>query len=601
MCGLAGVFGYSGSHERLQLISQKLAVLLRHRGPDGTGVTFPCSNSTLVHTRLAILDLSPAGHQPMSVCEGRYSIVFNGEIYNFRELRRELESKGVVFKTGTDTELVLQSYVMFSKDCVRRFEGMFAFAVWDNHERTLFLARDPLGIKPMYVWQVGTAIAFASELVPLLETKLGDLHVDPNAVVDFLRFGSVQEPSTLISGVAILGAGHTLTWVDGVSAEECFWRLSYHPEDMTRIECIRLTREALTESLNRHFVSDVPVGVFLSGGLDSSALVALAHSIGYRKLRTFCISFEDRKFNEGDFAARTARHFGTDHVDWRMTPTQGRILVHEYLDAMDLPSNDGFNTFCVSKLASERGLKVVLSGLGGDELFAGYPSFKSIPKLLASHQLSRLVPGGPEAFKWMASCFGDVRKNRLREFFGSQGSVIDAWSAVRGFYTTQESVKILQEWIGLDFAPESYFTRNAIVVNEHGTIAEQISECETRLYMRNQLLRDSDVMSMRCGLELRVPFVDRKLVDTVSKVPSDLRFQSRKKLIADSVPEIPSWVLSKRKQGFCFPFEQWVANEWKPTFEMVTKSSPVAPISWYRTWILFVLQHFLKSKVGYVV
>ena len=596
MCGVAGVIGLN---EDLTAIAEGLGTSLRHRGPDDVGVHFDGDlGVVLVHTRLAILDLSSAGHQPMQTPDSRYTIVFNGEIYNFQELRADLEERGFVFRTSTDTEVLLQMYVVFGEQCVQFLKGMFVFAVWDKLDRKLFLARDPLGIKPVYIWEVGSKLAFASELGALLGTRLGPVAVDVEAIANYLRFGSVQEPSTLVKNVNLLQAGHSLTWANGRSVRKRYWRLEFGSERLSPGEAISRTRRALEESLNRHFVSDVPVGIFLSGGIDSTALVAMAKSLGHPRPRTFCISFGDSSFDEGSLAARTARHFGTDHTDWRMTAEEGQSMVRDYLDAMDQPSYDGFNTYCVSRLAHENGMKVVLSGLGGDELFAGYPSFRKIPQLLKLHRLLGILPGGAEGARFLARSVGGSRADRIVDFLDSPGSVLDAWSAVRGFFTAKEARVLVYNWLGLELDVESCSADNALAVDRYATVADQVSTCETTGYMRNQLLRDSDVMSMRWGLELRVPFVDSTLVDTVGKISSAQRLQCGKKLLIDAVPEIPEWIRTQPKRGFVFPFEQWVSREWKTTFEEVAKSSPVPTVTWYRTWSLFVLRHFLKSTLG---
>ena len=598
MCGIAGVVSMLVSGD-LRATAERMQKKIRHRGPDGDGLFEDSTGrAALVHTRLAILDLSAAGHQPMLSACGRYVIAFNGEIYNFRKLRTELAAQGVIFRTGTDTEVLLQLYVAFGEECVHRLEGMFAFAIWDTFTQTLFLARDPLGIKPVYVWQVGSTLAFASELGAVLASGIGPIAVEPHAVFDYLRFGSVQEPATLVQSVTLLGAGHCLTWSNGVAIKKRYWRLEFGQERMDSREAITRTRDALEESIERHFVSDVPVGLFLSGGIDSTAIVATARSLGHRNLRTFCISFDDKSFNEGNLAARTADYFETEHVDWRMSAEDGQSMVQGYLDAMDQPSSDGFNTYCVSRLAHDNGMKVVLSGLGGDELFAGYPSFQKIPRLLALHQGSRFLPGSAAAAHLLARGGRNLRVGRIADFLDSPGSVVDAWSAMRGFFTASEAKILVKDWLGLEFDLTTINPECSVDVDSRSSIADQISACEMTGYMRNQLLRDSDVMSMRWGLELRVPFVDRRLIESVGRISSTQRLAFGKKLLVAAVSEIPEWILSQPKRGFAFPFEQWVLNEWKATFDEVSRTSPVPTVTWYRTWCLFVLRHFLKSSLG---
>ncbi len=598
MCGLAGIAGLEDEATARKSL-QAMVGRLRHRGPDDRGEFFaPGNQIALGHTRLSILDLSPAGHQPMHSADGRFVIVFNGEIYNFRRLREELESEGVRFRSHSDTEVILAMYARHRERCLKRFDGMFSLAIWDTVDKSLFLARDPLGIKPLYVWQHGSRIAFSSEIRSVLAADFGPRELDLNAAFDYFRLGSVPEPQTLVQGVSMVPAGNWMSWKSGVLSEpKCFWKIQFASTIHDLETACRLTRPALEESVGRHFVSDVPVGVFLSGGLDSTAILALARSSGHTNLQTFCISFDDQKFNEGHLAQRTAAHFGTRHTDWRMSAAEGQQLASKYLDAMDQPSSDGFNTYCVSKLAAECGIKVVLSGLGGDELFAGYPSFTKIPRLLKLKQrLSRFGLAAPLR-QLISRCSQQPKWLRLAEFLQSEGSVCDAWLAMRGFFTSAESQRLVGRLAGNSTwkaaAPRSICLAAATQMSSEWSVKDQISWLELMGYMRNQLLRDSDVMSMAWGLELRVPFADRRLLDSVSVIDGDVRLAQGKQLLMKAVPEIPKWILNEPKRGFRFPFEDWVNHRWGDWFQQIDQTSPVRCQTWYRKWSLMVLQQFL--------
>ncbi len=396
MCGIGGIID-GARFQTLRDRCESMQSALRHRGPDDQGIFIdPSASLGLVHTRLAILDLSADGHQPMQSPDGRWTVVFNGEIYNFQELRAELAASGVPFRSHSDTEVVLHLYAQRGPAMLERLAGMFALAIWDSHERKLFMARDPLGIKQLYYWQVGNRFAFASELRALLQADLAQPKMDRDALARYLLMGSVQEPDSLVCGVNQLPAGCCLNWQAGASSLSTYWTLEYQ-NSMSQSEaaCTQL-RAALDQSIRRHFVSDVPVGIFLSGGIDSSAVVALARANGFQQLKTFCLSFGEQAFNEGDVASRTAQHYGTEHHDWRMTATDGLELLDGFLNSLDLPSNDGFNTYCVSRFAHDQGLKVVLSGLGGDELYGGYPSFSRVPSLMNWYRWAKLggkLPG----------------------------------------------------------------------------------------------------------------------------------------------------------------------------------------------------------------
>jgi asparagine synthase (glutamine-hydrolysing) len=596
MCGLAGILAPRLSSAELRKRTTAMRERLAHRGPDSCGEYFDESAGLgFAHTRLSILDLSPAGHQPMTTADGRYTIVFNGEIYNFLELRTELERQGVRFTSRSDTEVILRLYERHGVDCVSELNGMFALAIWDRVEQDLFLARGPMGIKPLYVWQVGDSIAFASEIRALLAADLGPRRLCQSALMGYLMYGTVQEPESLIENVRMLPAAHSVRVGRHPLPETCFWKLELVNQPMPESVAIERTRQALLDSVWRHFISDVPVGVFLSGGIDSTAIVALAREAGYRELKTFCISFDDQRWNEGDLAARTAKSFGTEHQDWRMTPEMGRELLHGYLESIDQPTCDGFNTYCISKLAHEAGLKVVLSGLGGDELFGGYASFRSIPQFLNLHKGARLLgPLRSPAGGLMESSLRDPRLKRLGAFLASDGSVLAAHQAKRGFFTQRNGWRIAQAYIGKSASALEFVTSQS--GGHQPTVADEISEVEINRYMVNQLLRDSDVMSMAWGLELRVPFVDSWLADSVGKTPAQYRLAHGKKLLLDAVPEVPEWVANRPKRGFTFPFEEWIGEGWKQVFGELDERSPVPLVTWYRRWCLFTLEHFLRTN-----
>jgi asparagine synthase (glutamine-hydrolysing) len=353
-------------------------------------------------------------------------------------------------------------------------------------------------------------------------------------------------------------------------------------------------REALVESVQRHLVSDVPVGVFLSGGIDSTAIVALAAREKKAELRTFCISFDDPRFNEGDVAARTANHFAARHTDWRLEPAAARELLEQFLERSDQPSIDGLNTFCVAKLAHDEGLKVVLSGLGGDELFGGYKSFELVPKMVrASRFMTPLSPLRAAVGKALQAGFGSPRTNRLGQFLTDVPITSSAYWSMRGIFTPDE-VDLLLRHYGCN--TETAQPRVGLHVPPQPTLEDEVSYLEVTRYMRNQLLRDSDVMSMAWSLELRVPFVDSRFVEAIQKIPAALRLARGKQLLLDAVPEIPEWVRERPKQGFTFPFKDWISGEWQDVFRRIETSSPVKLKSWYRTWCLFALESFIARE-----
>src|SRR6266480_4704078 len=592
MCGIAGILNSGLDHDDLEVRLQRFARDLRHRGPDDSG-QFISKNGIagLVSTRLAIQDLSSAGHQPMATADGRYTIVFNGEVYNFIELRSELEADGETFKSDSDTEVILKMYTRYGTDCVREFAGMFGIAIWDESDQSCFIARGALGIKPLYYFEGSGRLIFASEVRALLNSGLIPRTLCRDAVTGYLLFGAVPEPLTLIEGICALPAGYYMVWRDGKTRVTKFWDLEFGDDSISDAEAVRVVREALNDSIARHLVSDVPVGVFLSGGVDSTTVVALASQMTKTPLRTFCISFDNPEFNEGDIAARTANHFGTHHTDWRLDSATAKSLLPTFLEKSDQPSIDGFNTFCVSKLAHDHDLKVVLSGLGGDELFGGYRSFQIVPFMVRASRLLDPIKAGVGHL--LQQRFTSARTNRLGHFLTDVPITSAAYWAMRGIFTPDEVAKLLPR-----FGCESGGGKSQLLmfVPPQPTLEDEVSYLEVARYMRNQLLRDSDVMSMAWSLELRVPFVDVKLIGALQRIPARFRLAPKKRMLLSAVPEIPQWVRERPKQGFVFPFKEWLTGEWQEIFQRIKMQSPIALKSWYRCWCLFALEDFVTRN-----
>jgi asparagine synthase (glutamine-hydrolysing) len=590
MCGIAGLLSLSGSQEQIDILIQRMQSVLRHRGPDDQGIYISSDqDAAIAHTRLSILDLSPAGHQPMSIADGRYWITFNGEIYNFRELRHTLVTQGEKFHSQTDTEVILKLYHRLGSNCVNQLRGMFAFAIWDDLEKTCFLARDPLGIKPLYYWSAGSTLVFASELKSVLASGLPSITLSPEGLYGYLVSGSVPEPHTLIQGIKCLEAGHWLHWQSGHLIHSRYWQINFTPETISFPEAKEKVRAALIDSIGHHFVSDVPVGIFLSGGIDSTAVVALARQTQMGELRTYSIAFEESDWNEGEIAQKVADTFGCDHTEYKITASLGRELLPQFLAAIDQPSIDGFNTFCVSQIAHKDGTKVVLSGLGGDELFGGYQSFQKVPQMVragsrlqAFHPISTGIGMGLE--HWGKSS----QVKRLGDFLQQVPNSAAAYRSFRGIFSHSEACAIAKRYLPDRASP----VRGRGESPNLPSLEDEVSLLELSCYMRNQLLRDSDVMSMGWGLELRVPLVDRVLLEAIASIPSNIRLAPGKQLLIQAVPELPSLVLNRPKRGFFFPFEQWMAGEWRDYFADVDcdKNIPLKP--WYRRWSLSILQHW---------
>ena len=581
MCGIAGTFG-SCDPDPTQWLP-----FLGHRGPDGEGTwTSPSESASLAHTRLAVLDLSDAGAQPMSNQQRNCHLVFNGEIYNYQELKKEIEPVGRPFRGNSDTEVLLSMLSHSAvKDVLPHLAGMFAFAFWDEGSKRGILARDPFGIKPLYYMVTSDGnLHFASEVKALRLLVASDKSVSKLAKREYLKWGSVPEPLTLFNDIQSLSAGQFLEWEAGVITIRTFASVQFPQISNDGTDPVQVAREAIKESVHRHLISDVPVGLFLSGGIDSSALLALTRkALGPQAdIRTFSIGFENADYDESSVARKTAAHFDANHSEWLMTSLEGMGEIAGYMDHMDQPTIDGFNTWCVSKFAGKNGVKVVLSGLGGDELFAGYGSFKNLPKFINLY--SRLGP----LRKPVASLFsmaGEGSKwNRLSGFLKSNGQWLDAFHAQRGIFMNDEVLQLVD---GVDLEIEG---RSNNDFNSEEPL-DSVSLLELKQYMRNQLLRDSDVFSMAHGLELRVPFVDFRLFQSISAIPASIRLRQGKQLLLEAVPEIPQWVRERPKQGFRFPFDDWVTEVLGERLDRVERESPVHLSTWFRKWALVALEN----------
>ena len=581
MCGIAGWFGQGLATDTAQLMSA-----LRHRGPDGADAWRTSDNRAgLVHTRLAIIDLSDSAAQPMcwpsthSQSNPVAWVAFNGEIYNYRELRSELEAAGETFETDSDTEVLLRLLVRQGAAALSSLAGMFALAFYDGRTDRGLLARDPFGIKPLYFARQENNLVFASEL-NVLRLMVPGTSPDSAAVRDTLLWGSVPEPASLLAGAELLPAGSFLEWEDtDMRVRRWYW--ARFGQRAVPADPVVATRAALAESVQRHLVSDVPVGVFLSGGVDSSAVLALAREAldPGADLRTFSIGFDDPRYDESAVARRTARHFGTHHTEWRMTAQDGRAELADYLTAMDQSSVDGFNTWCISKLARREGMKVVLSGLGGDEIFAGYGSFRQVPRFLRLHRrlgtlrpvLAAMLGLTPPASRW----------RRLAVFLRGPGTPLAAFHVQRGIFTEAEARELARSITGVDPGATDW-----IVDDLPEDPADVVSLLELTRYMCNQLLRDSDVFSMAHSLELRVPLVDARLFDTLAAIPAAVRLRQGKQLLLEAVPEIPAWVREQPKRGFRFPFEEWMQGDFGGLMAAASEQAPMVLGKWYRRWSL---------------
>ena len=594
MCGIAGILTKNNQPEHLEIVIERMQKALNHRGPDDRGIFISDDRqAALAHTRLSILDLSAAGHQPMSINHGRYWITFNGEIYNFQELRSYLQSQGEQFTSQTDTEVLLKTYQYYGQDCVNHLRGMFAFAIWDNVEKTCFLGRDHLGIKPLYYWQSGSILIFASELKAILASKLPSINLSAQGLYGYLTTGTVPEPHTLIDNISCLEAGHCLFWKQGELSKKSYWQIQFASESISLPDAQERVRQGLIDSVKHHFISDVPVGIFLSGGIDSTSIVALARQTQTNKLCTYSIAFDETEWNEGNIASKTAKHFATEHTEYKLDAATGKELFLQFLDQIDQPTIDGFNTFCVSQIARQNGTKVVLSGLGGDELFGGYGSFQKIPQMVSwqknLYPISSLLKCGGHLLETYAK---KPHLKRIGNWLQRSPKTANAYNSFRGIFSHQEACNIANTLFP-DLNINNQYQQNYIP--SQPSLEDEISFLELSRYMRNQLLRDSDVMSMAWGLELRVPFVDKILLETIASIPSNIRLAPKKQLLTHSLSELPSWVTNRPKKGFSFPLQKWLEEDWNNYFDLSSFQTNIDLNFWYRRWNLAILKYWWQE------
>lgn len=600
MCGVVALFAYGAdaapvAADELRRIRDHMA----RRGPDGAGEWVAADGRVgLGHRRLSIIDLRSIADQPMAHDGGRLRIVFNGEIYNYRELRAELVQQGRVFRTESDTEVILQLYDRDGADCVRRLRGMFAFALWDERRRGLLLARDPLGIKPLYVADDGRTVRVASQVKALLAGGRIDRRADAAGHCGFFLWGNIPDPYTLYRGIRALPAG-TTQWIDrrGAHAPQRYWDVT---ETLAAAAASppgdhrEALHAALIDSLRHHFVADVPVGVFLSAGLDSTTIAALATEDGADNLRTLTLGFREYAGRENDetrLAELVAIQRHTRHTTRWVAASEFAQDRAALMEAMDQPSIDGTNTYFVAKAAHEAGLKVALSGLGGDEIFAGYPSFRQVPRLV------RLL--GP--FAGLGGFGRAVRratapwlKNRVPPKYPGLleygTSFAGAYMLRRCLFMPWELDELLpREMVRDGLAELDTLARLARGIERLDNPRLKVTALEIAWYMRHQLLRDSDWAGMAHSLEIRVPLVDATLLARLATLLAGPAPPSKGDMADTCRTPLPAPVRHRAKTGFVVPVQEWVQGE--------TAGAPAAAARGFRGWARLVYAQQAQSDV----
>ena len=599
---------------------RKMTDAMAHRGPDADGFLTEGAIA-LGHRRLSIIDLSSAANQPFSDDTERYVMVFNGEMYNYLEVKKLLGD--YPFRTTSDTEVLIAAYARWGVDCLQYFRGMYAFAIWDRKEKEIFIARDRMGVKPLYYCLDEDRLIFASEVRSILATGLVGKKIDHSALLEYFTFQSVSYPYTMIRGIQQLQAGCWIRIGSGKADHGRYWDLTKVSRDFDFGDVIGTgtrIRDLLLQSVERRLISDVPVGAFLSGGIDSSAVVGLMAEAGDASPNTFNISFEEKEYDEAEYADIIAKKFNTHHTRILLRPTVFLDELENALNAMDSPSGDGINTYVVSKAIRQHGMTVALSGVGGDELFGGYPFFSQYLQLQGQAlwwktplQLRKFITG-------ILPGQMNGRMGRMMQILrGPSGAIGDVYPVFRQIL----SPSLIRAFTTLSVGDGAVTSVQQEILKRQEEIARlplmsQVSVAEYLGYTQHTLLKDTDQMSMAASLEVREPFFDQDLVEFVLAVPDHLKKGSYpKSLLVESLkPLLPDEIVFRKKQGFLFPWNIWLKNDLRPFCERHINNMALRPFingerllaywrkflagdkntRWAEIWLFVVLEYWLEKN-----
>jgi asparagine synthase (glutamine-hydrolysing) len=641
MCGICGVIDLNNSGDALVLV-QRMTPTMSHRGPDDDGY-LNAGPIAVGMRRLSIIDIE-GGHQPIFNETGSIGVVLNGEIYNFQELRKQLSDRGHSFRTRSDSEVVAHAYEEWGSECVDHLQGMFAFAVYDqrtsgkgsdgNLAGSLFLARDRFGIKPLYYYVDPQRLLFASEVRTLLASGVIPRKLSVATLESYLLFGSVSEPMTLIEGVLSLPPGHRMTvslnHTTRRARPEPYWHLAV-PASNGKISQPYISpsiqvRQLLEESVRQHLIADVPVGVFLSSGIDSTSLAALASRV-VDGVQTFTVAFPETEFSEAKIARRTADTFGTTHQELMMSGDDLLARVGDAVSALDQPSIDGINTYFVSWGARQAGLKVALSGLGGDEVFGGYSTFRRTPQYQKISAMGGLVPKGLRrataaalSGAGEATVRGDATR-KLAALWREPESLPHPYFFARALFSPKQVAGLMTgEDTGRRNLPWWKWLAESVKQTDQRDAFTAVSWMEMRSYLVNTLLRDTDSMSMAHSLEVRVPFLDHRLVEFVNGLPEKQKYKGTQKgLLVGALDDLlPPEVAHQPKRGFTFPWANWLRGPLKssvtnglaqlsPALQDTLDQEKTGAVwtsylnghtSWSRPWSLYVLNEWTRRHLG---
>jgi asparagine synthase (glutamine-hydrolysing) len=604
MCGIAGAVGNlapentARNRDAVTACVERISAAQRHRGPDGAG-TWATESGDVVfgHRRLAIIDLSEAGAQPMVDAESGCVITFNGEIYNFMEVRRELQALGAQFRSSSDTEVILKAYSRWGLGVVPRLRGIFAMAIWDPRSRCVHLVRDHLGIKPLYWTRIrhgtlgGEVVLFASEVRALLASGVVARRLDPAGVASYLSQGFVVGPGTIVEGVQLLPAAAILTIAPGRRAQDagsnshtlgCYWRPPSSGVERTTEDELR---HELSNTVRMQLVSDAPLGIFLSGGIDSSAVAALASEAQPGAIHTFTIGFDEAGLDESQYAARVAKAIGSHHKSVTLREEDFLRQLPDALTAIDQPTFDALNTYFVSRAAREAGMTVALAGTGGDELFGGYRSYVELPRMLDAGAWVPWPLGGAigGAYRGVAALYWNLlgqappqtRWGKIADVAGAGGDLLRLYQTSYALFTREAQSRLAAARVQVAQRTRDFGLDTEVAVAwrdriEDCEILHAISLLELSSFVGERLLRDTDAASMAVSLEARVPLLDWALCEKVAGIDPSRRFSplGKKRLLRDlALQRLDPDIFNRPKSGFVLPIGEWAKRRLQPEME----------------------------------
>jgi len=614
MCGIAGIFNNQEpvQPDQIRLMTDSM----RHRGPDAVGY-FADKEMAFGHRRLSIIDLSETANQPFEDASGRYVIIFNGEIYNYPEIKPQLAD--YPFRTHGDTEVILAGYIRWGADCLSRLRGMYTIAIWDKQDRELFIARDRLGVKPLYYFHDEKQFIFASEIRAILTIGKTNRRIDQTAIAEYFRYQSVGFPFSPVEGIRQVEAGTWMLVKDGRIQIRKYWDptiKNYNFKFTEKKDVQNKVKELMLQSVSRRLVSDVPVGAFLSGGIDSSAVVGLMVEAGDVSPNTFTVSFDESEYDESKYANIIAKKFNTRHTQVLMKPEVMLDELTNALDAMDTPSGDGINTYVVSKAIHKEGIRVALSGVGGDELFVGYPIFGHYINLQQKDWIWKVPRAARNSLSVLLG--SGEKKDRMRQFLDKSSPAIENSYPILRQLLSPAALEDLTRLNGpgSDTLAKQLISKRSVLSKL--PFYSQVTAAEYLGYTQNTLLKDTDQMSMANSLEIREPFFDQDLVEFVMSVPDQFKVpQYPKSLLVESLkPLLPDEIVHRKKQGFVFPWNEWMKKELRSFCE--TRINHMAQrdfiqgdhlkktwqlflsgdtnIRWQEIWLFVVLEYWMEKN-----